>query len=95
MALPLKLVQLRPAMQRLAATSARRARQATNVSPQAQRLASSSSQPKILLEDEDNGFGFIRHNERPPKPRNVGVTEVRGPYYSAMGKRYLSDVFET
>jgi hypothetical protein len=47
-----------------------------------------------MLEDE-NGFGFIRHNNRPPKPRNVGVTEIRGPYYSAMGKRYLEDVLET
>jgi len=53
------------------------------------------SDPKILLEDKENGFGFIRHNERPPKPRSVGVTEIRGPYYSAMGKRYLTDVLET
>ncbi|KAI9149494.1 Protein HEAT-STRESS-ASSOCIATED [Paramyrothecium foliicola] len=54
-----------------------------------------SKQPKILLEDQKDGFGFIRHNARPPKPRSVGVTEIRGPYYSAMGKRYLSDVLET
>ncbi|EOO01221.1 putative sulfonate biosynthesis enzyme protein [Phaeoacremonium minimum UCRPA7] len=52
------------------------------------------SQPKIMLEDP-NGFGFIRHNARPPKPRQTGVTEIRGPYYSAMGKRYLKDVLET
>ncbi|ENH70443.1 Phosphosulfolactate synthase [Fusarium oxysporum f. sp. cubense race 1] len=25
--------------------------------------------PPILLEDKDKGFGFIRHNKRPPKPR--------------------------
>ena len=47
-----------------------------------------------MLEDP-NGFGFIRHNARPPKPRQTGVTEIRGPYYSAMGKRYLKDVLET
>lgn len=47
-----------------------------------------------MLEDKD-AFGFIRHNARPPKPRKVGVTEIRGPYYSAMGKRYLQDVLET
>ena len=47
-----------------------------------------------MLEDE-NAFGFIRHNTRPPKPRKAGVTEIRGPYYSAMGKRYLKDVLET
>ncbi|RSL45406.1 hypothetical protein CEP54_014281 [Fusarium duplospermum] len=49
----------------------------------------------ILLEDKEKGFGFVRHNARPPKPRTVGVTEIRGPYYSAMGKRYLQDVLET
>ncbi|KAF2146669.1 uncharacterized protein K452DRAFT_323789 [Aplosporella prunicola CBS 121167] len=51
--------------------------------------------PKILLEDKDNGFGFIRHNPRPAKPRTAGVTEIRGPYYSAMGPNYLSDVLKT
>ncbi|KAJ6540710.1 hypothetical protein B0H19DRAFT_1213013 [Mycena capillaripes] len=55
----------------------------------------SDDKPKIMLEDEDNGFGFIRHNARPPKPRTKGVTEIRGPYYSAMGQRYLADVLET
>lgn len=52
------------------------------------------SKPKIMLEDK-NAFGFVRHNPRPPKPRKVGVTEIRGPYYSALGKRYLQDVLET
>jgi phosphosulfolactate synthase (CoM biosynthesis protein A) len=47
-----------------------------------------------MLED-DKAFGFIRHNPRPPKPRKIGVTEIRGPYYAAMGKRYLEDVLET
>ncbi|KAF1960510.1 putative sulfonate biosynthesis enzyme [Byssothecium circinans] len=54
-----------------------------------------SSQPKILLEDKDSGYGFIRHNPLPPKPRNTSVTEIRGPYYSAMGPNYLSDVLKT
>ncbi|KUI57343.1 Phosphosulfolactate synthase [Cytospora mali] len=52
------------------------------------------SQPNIMLEDKD-GFGFARHNSRPPKPRKVGVTEIRGPYYSAMGTNYLKDVLDT
>lgn len=56
---------------------------------------SGDQSPRILLEDKHAGFGFIRHNERPPKPRMTGVTEIRGPYYSAMGKRYLEDVLET
>jgi len=50
---------------------------------------------KVLLEDKEKGFGFVRHNPRPLKPRQVGVTEIRGPYYSVMGKRYLADVLET
>jgi len=40
-------------------------------------------------------FSFIRMNERPGKPRTKGVTEIRGPYYTVMGKRYLEDVLET
>lgn len=40
-------------------------------------------------------FGFLRVNQRPGKPRQVGVTEIRGPYYTPMGKRYLEDILET
>ena len=40
-------------------------------------------------------FDFLRINDRPPKPRQRGVTEIRGPYYTPMGKRYLEDVLET
>jgi phosphosulfolactate synthase (CoM biosynthesis protein A) len=44
---------------------------------------------------KDRAFSFIRMNERQGKPRSAGVTEIRGPYYSPMGKRYLEDVLET
>src|SRR4030065_1224645 len=44
---------------------------------------------------KDRAFSFIKVNERPPKPRSRGVTEIRGPYYAPMGKRYLQDVLET
>ncbi len=40
-------------------------------------------------------FEFLKVNERPAKPRPRGVTEIRGPYYTPMGKRYLQDVLET
>src|SRR6478672_5121805 len=40
-------------------------------------------------------FAFLRVNERQGKPRTRGVTEIRGPYYTPMGKRYLQDVLET
>ncbi|KAL7267748.1 hypothetical protein RUND412_009649 [Rhizina undulata] len=54
-----------------------------------------SSPTVMLLEDKVNGFGDLRSNPRDPKPRSRGVTEIRGPYYSVMGKRYLQDVLET
>jgi len=44
---------------------------------------------------EERTFDFLRTNPRGPKPRRVGLTEIRGPYYSVMGARYLADVLET
>lgn len=44
---------------------------------------------------DERTFAFLRVNERETKPRNRGVTEIRGPYYTPMGKRYLEDVLET
>ena len=43
----------------------------------------------------ERAFPFIRMNERDGKPRTRGITEIRGPYYTPMGKRYLEDVLET
>ena len=40
-------------------------------------------------------FDFLKLNKRQPKPRTTGVTEIRGPYYAPMGKRYLQDILET
>lgn len=40
-------------------------------------------------------MSFLRTNPRPPKPRPNGITEIRGPYYTPMGVRYLHDVLET
>ncbi len=42
-----------------------------------------------------NDFDFLNMNEREDKPRKTGVTEIRGPYYDVMGKRYLNDIMET
>src|SRR5579885_196363 len=44
---------------------------------------------------EQRAFPFLRSNYRPPKPRRTGMTEIRGPYYTPMGKRYLEDILET
>lgn len=44
---------------------------------------------------EDRAFPFLRRNDRQGKPRARGITEIRGPYYTPMGVRYLEDVLET
>jgi phosphosulfolactate synthase (CoM biosynthesis protein A) len=43
----------------------------------------------------ERSFPFLRLNERASKPRKRGLTEIRGPYYSAYGRRHLEDLFET
>src|SRR5262245_46250693 len=40
-------------------------------------------------------FAFLKVNPRPAKPRTRGVTEIRGPYYTPLGPRYLADILET
>ena len=39
-------------------------------------------------------FPFLQVNEPENKPRKRGLTEIRGPYYSVVGRRYLEDLFE-
>src|SRR5207244_12809960 len=53
-----------------------------------------ASKARATIETE-RGFGFLRTNPRKAKPRHEGLTEIRGPYYSAMGPRYLADALET
>lgn len=43
----------------------------------------------------NSNFSFLNMNDRPGKPRTTGLTEIRGAYYTPMGKRYLADVLET
>jgi phosphosulfolactate synthase (CoM biosynthesis protein A) len=45
--------------------------------------------------NNERALAFLRINETRPKPRRRGVTEIRGPYYTPMGKRYLQDLLET
>jgi phosphosulfolactate synthase (CoM biosynthesis protein A) len=40
-------------------------------------------------------FEFLQRNDRQPKPRTRGITEIRGPYYTPLGKRALQDILET
>lgn len=46
-------------------------------------------------EENELPFSFIRLNDREAKPRSKGITEIRGPYYSVLGKRALLDVLES
>ncbi len=43
----------------------------------------------------ERSLPFLKMNDRSPKPRKRGVTEIRGPYYTPVGRRYLQDVLET
>jgi hypothetical protein len=45
--------------------------------------------------DVERAFAFLELNGRPAKPRTHGVTEIRGPYYTPVGRSYLADVLET
>jgi len=40
-------------------------------------------------------FSCVPLNSRDQKPRRRGITEIRGPYYTPMGRRYLEDILET
>jgi phosphosulfolactate synthase (CoM biosynthesis protein A) len=43
----------------------------------------------------ETAFAFIPRAARTSKPRKAGITEIRGPYYSAFGRNHLADLFET
>ena len=41
------------------------------------------------------GFEWLQRNDRPKKPRKVGMTEIRAAYYSNFGLSYFKDILET
>jgi phosphosulfolactate synthase (CoM biosynthesis protein A) len=43
----------------------------------------------------ERAFSFLQLNQRDTKPRHRGITEIRGPYYTPLGKRGLKDIVET
>ncbi len=47
------------------------------------------------MNEKDLTCDFLRRNRREGKPRKQGITEIRGPYYTVMGPRYLQDILET
>lgn len=50
---------------------------------------------KPATNNTERAFAFLKVNKRQTKPRTQGVTEIRGPYYTPMGRHYLQDVLET
>jgi len=50
---------------------------------------------KAKSKQSKRSFPFLEINQRESKPRKRGLTEIRGPYYSAYGRRHLEDLFET
>lgn len=46
------------------------------------------------MADDERAFSFLRINQRGEKPRTRGITEIRGPYYSVLGRHALEDVLE-
>ena len=48
-----------------------------------------------MTKDDKPFLDFLKTNPRSSKPRNKGLTEIRGPYYSVLGKRHLLDIMET
>lgn len=44
---------------------------------------------------DELAFAFLKRNQRGRKPRTCGITEIRGPYYTPLGKRQLEDILET
>ncbi len=50
--------------------------------------------PKETAGTRNKEFAFLKMNDPLPKPRSRGVTEIRGPYYTPMGKHYLRDLLE-
>jgi phosphosulfolactate synthase (CoM biosynthesis protein A) len=44
---------------------------------------------------DERAFSFLKVNERQRKPRTEGITEIRGPYYTPMGRHCLEDILDT
>jgi phosphosulfolactate synthase (CoM biosynthesis protein A) len=45
--------------------------------------------------ENERAFSSLPLNTRADKPRSQGVTEIRGAYYTPMGRRQLEDILET
>jgi phosphosulfolactate synthase (CoM biosynthesis protein A) len=63
--------------------------------PAGRNAGGTAAGARRMKKDDTRAFPFLRLNRRPPKPRDRGLTEIRGPYYTPMGPRYLEDLLGT
>jgi phosphosulfolactate synthase (CoM biosynthesis protein A) len=49
---------------------------------------------KKPAQQSDLAMPFLKMNPRAPKPRRMGLTEIRGPYYTPIGPRMLEDILD-
>ena len=49
----------------------------------------------VMQVADERAFAFLRLNERQQKPRSEGITEIRGPYYTPLGRDSLEDILST
>lgn len=61
--------------------------------PKQRSRSSTNGAPRVA--GEELSLPFLRMNRREPKPRSRALTEIRGPYYTLIGKRQLEDILET
>jgi phosphosulfolactate synthase (CoM biosynthesis protein A) len=59
------------------------------------KVKSRDNSHKVSAAPGQRAFSFLEFNRRDEKPRAIGLTEIRGPYYTPMGRRYLEDLLET
>jgi phosphosulfolactate synthase (CoM biosynthesis protein A) len=50
--------------------------------------------PKTNDDERRKAFDFIKIAELPTKPRQTGIIEIRGPYYTAVTVNYLEDLLD-
>jgi phosphosulfolactate synthase (CoM biosynthesis protein A) len=50
---------------------------------------------EAISKTNERAFSWIPINSREAKPRRAGITEIRGPFYTNLGRSYLEDVLDT
>ncbi len=45
------------------------------------------TQTQAQIHADGRAFDFVKMNRPEKKPRTRGITEIRGPYYTPMGRR--------